>query len=51
MKCDSSLVKGLQSISMIMPFLLLISCLIAVALYLSPNCILGQSSTIGTGSG
>jgi hypothetical protein len=43
-------VKGLQSISMIIPFLLLISCLIAVAIYLSPNCILGQSSTSGTQS-
>ena len=50
MKCDSSLVKGLQSISMIIPFLLLLSSLIAVAIYLSPNSTLGQSSTSGTQS-
>jgi hypothetical protein len=50
MKCDSSLVKGLQSISMIIPFLLLISSLIAVAICLSPNSTLGQSSTSGTQS-
>ncbi len=48
MKCDSSLVKGLQSISMILPFLLLISSVIALAIYLSPNSTLGQSSTSGT---
>ena len=50
MKCDSSLVKGLQSISMIIPFLLLLSSLIAVAIYLSPNSTIGQSSTSGTQS-
>lgn len=50
MKCDRSLVKGLQSVSMIIPFLLLISSLIAVAIYLSPNSTLGQSSTSGTQS-
>jgi len=50
MKCDSSLVKGLQSISMVIPFLLLISSLIAQAIYLSPNSTFGQSSTSGTQS-
>ena len=50
MKCDSSLVKGLKSISMVIPFLLLISSLIAVAIYLSPNSTLGQSGTSGTQS-
>ncbi|MDP9287822.1 MAG: hypothetical protein M3P08_06440 [Thermoproteota archaeon] len=40
--------KGLQSISMILPFLLLISSVIALAIYLSPNSTLGQSSTSGT---
>jgi hypothetical protein len=50
MKCDSSLAKGSQSISMIIPFLLLISSLIAVVIYLSPNNTLGQSSTSGTQS-
>ncbi len=50
MKCDSSLEKGLQSISMIIPFLLLLSSLIAVAIYLSPNSTIGQSSTSGTQS-
>jgi len=41
-------VKGLQSIGMILPFLLLISSVIALAIYLSPNSTLGQSSTSGT---
>ena len=50
MKCDTSLAKGSQSISMIIPFLLLISSLIAVVIYLSPNSTLGQSSTSGTQS-
>ena len=50
MKCDSLLVKGLQSISIIIPFLLMISSLIAVIIYLSPNSTLGQSSTSGTQS-
>ncbi len=50
MKCDSLLVKGLQSISIIIPFLLMISSLIAVIIYLSPNSTLGQSSTGGTQS-
>ena len=50
MKFDSSLAKGSQSISMIIPFLLLISSLIAVVIYLSPNSTLGQSSTSGTQS-
>jgi hypothetical protein len=50
MKCDSSLVKGLQSISLVIPFLLLISSLIAQAIYSSPNSTFGQSSTSGTQS-
>ena len=50
MKCDTSLAKGSQSISMIIPFLLLISSLFAVVIYLSPNSTLGQSSASGTQS-
>jgi hypothetical protein len=50
MKCDTSLAKGSLSICMIIFFLLLISSLIAVVIYLSPNSTLGQSSTSGTQS-
>ncbi len=48
MKFDSSLAKGSQSISMIIPFLLLLSSLLVI--YMSPNSTLGQFTTSGTQS-
>ena len=50
MKFDSSLAKGSQSVSIIVPFLLALSSLFALVIYFSPNSTLGQSSTSGTQS-
>jgi hypothetical protein len=50
-KCDSSLVKRLQSSKMIIPFLLVTFSLITVLMCFSPNITYGQSSTsVGTQS-
>jgi len=49
-KCGSSLAKGSQSVSIIVPFLLALSSLFALVIYFSPNSTLGQSSTSGTQS-